>query len=244
MKKEIILLLLLIITLFTINYSYLDSKLVLAFQNYETGIVERVIDGDTIVINGTSIRLLGINSPEKGEIGYNQAKGFLEEKILDKEVEIHFEGNKFDKYHRELAYIYFEGKNINLESVQLGYSNFYFPSGKTSLYSKFNEKWQECLENNYNLCERSNQTCLILDWLPTKQTVEVKNICNKEIDLKGYSIKDEGRKKYVFQKKIISPYEKIILTEKDWNETYVWTKTGDSIFFRDNFGKLIFYENY
>jgi len=80
--------------------------------------------------------------------------------------------------------------------------------------------------------------------LPTKQTVEVKNICNKEIDLKGYSIKDEGRKKYVFQKKIISPYEKIILTEKDWNETYVWTKTGDSIFFRDNFGKLIFYENY
>ena len=41
--------------------------------------VRRVIDGDTIVAESRSIRLLGINTPERGEEYYLEAKEFLED---------------------------------------------------------------------------------------------------------------------------------------------------------------------
>ena len=41
-----------------------------------TGTVDRVIDGDTLVIDRTTIRLALVNTPERGEPGYNEAKTF------------------------------------------------------------------------------------------------------------------------------------------------------------------------
>ena len=70
-KKQIFLIIFLVIILFTINYPFLDKKLENFLTDYETEIVERVIDGDTIVIDGSSVRLLGINTPERGEIYYS-----------------------------------------------------------------------------------------------------------------------------------------------------------------------------
>lgn len=41
-----------------------------------TGIVTKVVDGDTLDINGTRIRLALVNTPELGQNGYVQAKQF------------------------------------------------------------------------------------------------------------------------------------------------------------------------
>jgi len=162
MKKESIILILLVIAIFILNYSFLDSQLEKVFRNYEMGVVQRVIDGDTAIINNHSVRLLGINSPERGEKGYEEAKQFLSSKILDKKVKLVFGKRKFDRYKRILAYIFLKDENINLESVKEGYSNIYFPEGKTRFYDKFSRAWEICLERKINLCERSNNTCLKL----------------------------------------------------------------------------------
>ena len=77
MNKEKLILILLVVLIIGINYPLIDSLLIKTFEDYEKGVVERVIDGDTIVIEGESIRLLGINSPEKGEKYYLEAKEFL-----------------------------------------------------------------------------------------------------------------------------------------------------------------------
>ena len=69
-RREIFLLILLIGILITMNYNFFDSLL----NKRETAVVERVIDGDTFVVNGTSVRLLGMNSPERGEKYYLEAK--------------------------------------------------------------------------------------------------------------------------------------------------------------------------
>ena len=53
----------------------------------EVRVVTKVIDGDTIVINGgKSVRLLDIDTDESGEDCYDQAKTRLEELVLNKEV--------------------------------------------------------------------------------------------------------------------------------------------------------------
>ena len=73
----------LILLLIAINYPIIDRAVKGYFIDYEVGIVERVIDGDTIVVNGTTVRLLGINCPEKGERYYGEAKEYLEEGLFD-----------------------------------------------------------------------------------------------------------------------------------------------------------------
>ncbi len=245
MKKEKILLILLLIIFFAINYSFFDSLLIQAFVDYEEGIVERVIDGDTVVINGSSIRLLGINSPEKGEPFSLKSKEFLEEKILGENVRIYFDVEKFDRYKRKLGYIFYEGSNINLESVREGYSNYYFPSGKRKYYSEFVGAWTNCLEEGKNLCKKSAEKCISLDkWDIGNQEVVLKNICSKEVNLNGWSIKDEGRKKYVFDDKILKQGEKIVLTLEHWDEKYVWTKSGDSLILRDSNYEIVLFESY
>ncbi len=245
MKQEKILLILLIVLIFTLNYNLIDSFLIKTFEDYEIGIVERVVDGDTVIINGTSTRLLGINSPEKGEIGYLEAKKFLEKNILNESVKIYFGKDKTDRYGRKLGYIFLNSKNINLESVRRGYSNYYFPSGKDEYYYKFVEAWSECLDENVRLCEKSLDGCVVLeDWNIKNQIVVLKNICNQNINLAGWSVKDEGRKKYVFNYFILEKFEEIELRTEDWEENYVWTSSGDSIFVRDSKNKLVIFDSY
>ena len=136
-KKGVFILFLLIIFLIAIDYPFLDKLLREWLIDYEIGIAERIIDGDTIVVNGSNVRLLGINSPEKGEIYYEEAANFLEERIFGKLVKLEKGKEDEDLYHRKLRYIFYEGDNINLKLVENGLANFYFPSGRDQYYKDF-----------------------------------------------------------------------------------------------------------
>ena len=79
--------------------------------------VSRVIDGDTLELeDGRIIRLLNINSPEKGALNAELSKEFLE-LFVNSTLEFKFEGN--DKYGRSLARIYSQDY-LNLKIVELG----------------------------------------------------------------------------------------------------------------------------
>ena len=68
-KKETFILTSLIILLIAINYSWLDSLVIDSFSDDEFVKVDRIIDGDTLVLNnGNHVRMLGINTPEKRKI--------------------------------------------------------------------------------------------------------------------------------------------------------------------------------
>lgn len=247
-QKNKLILIILVFALIAINYSFFDKALTSWIIDSEKGVVERVIDGDTVKINNESVRLLGINSPEKGEYFYEESKKFLEKEISRKPVEIYFGRDKYDKYQRKLGYIYYKGKNINLKSVENGFSNFYFPSGKDKYYSKFLSAWDKCLSKNINLCEHSKDVCKnciqLEKWNVENQIVILKNSCDFNCDLTNWEIKDEGRKKFTFTKTILKKDEEIKISAEDFNKDYVWTKTGDSIFLRDSGGKLIFWDYY
>jgi len=257
-RKQICFLIILILILFLINYQFFDSLLVNSLDEKETEVVERVIDGDTIVVEGKSVRLLGINAPERGEDFYEQAKEFLEMIILNKTVELKFSKEKYDKYNRKLAYLFYKEKNVNLELVDEGFANFYFPSGKDKYYDKFFRTWEKCIRMNKYLCEKSIDKCAdcielkSLDYRNEK--IVFYNKCDFDCDLGGWEIKDEGRKNFVFENFVLNSGKeiKIITSEgKDsddvlfWNrKDYVWTDSGDTLFLRDDGGKLVLYYSY
>ncbi len=244
MEKEKFILIFILFLLFIFNYSWLDSFLIEKFSyQTRTGIIERVIDGDTIVIDGTKIRLLGINSPEKKEIGFEEAKSFLE-KFNGSKVLIENENEKYDLYGRELAYLFFNGENINQKMVEEGFANIYFPNGKTKYYSSFLSAWENCMENQKGICKNIEENCLEINWKPKEDLVQLENICDYSFELTNYSIKDEGRKKFIFNKKQLEKGEIIILNSLNFSEKYVWTKSGDSIFVRDEKNTLIYFDHY
>src|SRR3989344_7129989 len=148
-KRQVVLLITLIVVFLAINYSSIDSFLINFLDESKTAIVSRVIDGDTLEIvnneNKESVRLLGINTPERGEILYEEAKEFLEELSLNKSVRLEFGRDKYDRYNRTLAYVFVNEFAVNKEIVRQGYANIYFPSGKDVYYNEFLETWKECV---------------------------------------------------------------------------------------------------
>jgi hypothetical protein len=247
-RKQFFILIVLIIILIIINYSSIDDFL----ENkilYESAKIERVIDGDTVVIKDKiSVRLLGINSPEKGELYYLEAKEFLENEVFNKTVKLKFGKERYDKYGRILAYIFLDNENVNIKLVEEGLANYYFPSGKDTYYEPIVLAWENCIKKGINLCESSENTCadcIILDEMNFKdQKVILYNNCSYDCSLDNWSIKDEGRKKFYFENIILNRKDKIEICAEDFDEDYVWTKTGDTLFLRDEKGKLVLWKKY
>ena len=259
-KKRIFPLIFLFLILFSLNYIFLDGKLQIFLSNPEKiqVMVERVIDGDTFKTENDTIRMLGINTPERNEKYYLEAKNFLNDKIANKSVKIEFGKEKKDLYGRTLAYVFLGNENINLGLVESGLANFYFPSGKDKNYGELKEAWEKCIEKNINLCEKSKdicRECVSLEDFDTKnQKVVLRNTCTFSCEITNWEIKDEGRKKFIFPKMFLESQKKInVITgnKSDYGENlfwkgedYVWTRSGDTLFLRDEEGKLVLWKNY
>jgi endonuclease YncB( thermonuclease family) len=79
------------------------------------GIVTKVIDGDTLDINGTRIRLALVDTPERGQPGFYEAKKFVKSLCLGKKGELDVDDGqrRGDRYGREIGVVYCDGYNAN-----------------------------------------------------------------------------------------------------------------------------------
>lgn len=69
--------------------------------------VEEVVDGDTLELeNGRTIRLVGIDAPNRGEDFYGQAWEYSLRLAEDKQVELEYDEYQDDKFGRILAYVW------------------------------------------------------------------------------------------------------------------------------------------
>lgn len=113
----------------------------------KTTVVSRVIDGDTFdTTSGHRIRLADIDTPEKGESGYDNAKNFLIGLVYNKRVYLDIDDiYRTDKYGRLVCVVYVSYnsthfKNVNKALLIRGYAviwNFHneFNPNTWSLYS-------------------------------------------------------------------------------------------------------------
>lgn len=108
-------------------------------SHYEvSGYCYHVVDGDTIDVEGVGrIRLVGVNTPERGEPGYTSATDFVKSIVEGKTVYLNIDDAKhYDKYGRTLAVVYIDDKNLNQELLENGYAEvMYIPPSEFNPYS-------------------------------------------------------------------------------------------------------------
>lgn len=96
-------------------------------------LVTRVVDGDTIYVEGIgSVRLIGIDTAEAVdprkpvEFFAKEASAFTNRMVRGKVVRLEFDFQRKDKYDRTLAYVYLlDGTFVNAEIVKQGYGHAY-----------------------------------------------------------------------------------------------------------------------
>ncbi|MCX8205655.1 MAG: thermonuclease family protein [Candidatus Micrarchaeota archaeon] len=195
-------------------------------------VVEKVVDGDTVELgDGTRVRLAGINTPEKGEPCYWQARAALEALAGGKLVMLRALGT--DKYGRTLAEVYVDGKNANVKMLELGLANRYYGEGID---------WAE-----YSRAEsvgRAGGGCV---WKRDVLYACVKvrrdtggfiaeNVCNVTIDT-NVLIKDTSASHRFERRLYMLPYGKVAISEgcREGNNTIalcqnIFNEGGDEIF--------------
>ncbi len=230
-KKEIYLLIFLLIILLLTNYPLLDLKIEEFLIKDKEINVTRIIDGDTIVLeNDEVVRLLGINCPERGEFYFEESTKFLEEKILNQKVTLEFVGDRQDKYYRTLAYILYNHSNINIKILENGLGNYYFYKGKDKYSEDLEKAWERCIKKEINLCEPSEQKCAPCITIGVSKKF-IKNDCYFDCNITDWEIRGEGREKIVFGG---------ILKPRKMREFRLDLSNNEgSLFLRDNQGKLV-----
>lgn len=142
-KQYLIIFSIIIVSLF--SFALLDSNL---YSNREEqddieleGIVNYVVDGDTLDINDIRIWLALVDTPECGQDGYKEAREFVKNLCLNKkgEVDIDDGQRRGDRYGREIGVVYCEGINVNKALVENNLTKIYTEYCDISEFSK--EEW-------------------------------------------------------------------------------------------------------
>ncbi|MGD9133609.1 MAG: thermonuclease family protein, partial [Desulfobacterales bacterium] len=163
--------------------------------------VKWVIDGDTVVlVDGQKVRYIGINAPElahedhKAEPYGNASKRFNALLVNGKTVRLEFDKERFDRYHRLLAYVFLKNATfVNAEMLTNGYAYF--------LRKRPNLKYDSILLQSQRSA-MSAKRGIWQNWEEKKYTVVGnKNSFRFHLPTCPYGRKIKPRNRIVFQKK-------------------------------------------
>ena len=132
--------------------------------------VKRVLDGDTFhclpdtTINGAkihkdgtiSVRLRGVDAPEKRQPSGMDAKESLKELIGKKTVKLDIKD--IDRYGRVAAYVFVNGMNVNLEQVKRGLAWAYTEYLDRPYASEFYDAEKQARKQRLGLWKELNPT--------------------------------------------------------------------------------------
>ena len=236
-----------LVSIYAPKFNGLTANAIKTEYERENAILLRVIDGDTIEVNfggnKETIRLLGINAPEKKMPFSNESKAFLQQ-FINQSIILLRDFEDIDKYKRKLRYIFYENRLLNREILEQGFANSYYTAGIEYEQELLNAETQArnselgIWQKSSNVCAREN--CIQLKELNQfEEFFIIKNICSFDCSLEGWFVKDAGRNTF-YLTPLNSNSEKTYYSK---NNASVWNNDHDRLFIFDEFGKfMMFYE--
>ncbi len=97
--------------------------------------VARVIDGDTFELSdGTRVRLVCVDTPERGQPGYTEAAEFLRGLVEGKRVILEKDPQHadHDAFGRKLRVAWIDGTQVNAAIINAGHSAYWTRYGKSA----------------------------------------------------------------------------------------------------------------
>lgn len=202
----------------------------------EEVIVKKVIDGDTIeLFDGRKIRMIGINTPEKGKFSSLESLNFTKN-LENKTIIIMY--RETDRYERILGYILFNNEIFNKKILEEGLAHLYYYK-KDNFYDEMKEAEEFARQNKKGIWKQSkDKPCVSLLKFEYKEKTKrcnneeiliLNNSCNKTIFA---FIKDDSTKHFYIELK------KGLFSK---NFSCVFNDDGDSLYIWDEEGLLLFY---
>ncbi|MBL7160252.1 MAG: thermonuclease family protein [Candidatus Aenigmarchaeota archaeon] len=256
-KRIVSVLLVLFVVLFSVSTTFTghflqEATLDEAPLKGETFLVERVIDGDTLVIEGGErVRLLGIDTPETGQHLFSEATSILKELVEGKLVRLEKDITDRDKYDRLLRYIHINGMFVNTELLKHGMASTLFYEPDIRYQEEFLQA--EALAREAGLgvwAFPAGDFCLGIFRLHynargddndnlNDEYVTFRNKCFHPISLDGLLLKDHANASFSFPDIMLANKSTVTLhtgsgkdsaTDLFWGKTRaVWNNNGDSL---------------
>lgn len=204
----------------------------------------RAVDGDTIDTSLGRVRLLGINTPEKNQAGYQEAKDFLQ-KFENKTISLESTVEDKDMYGRMLRYLFYEDDFINQEILENGLAHFY-TYNEDKYTDGLRNAEERAREKELGIWKKSKEECagciflIKLNEIDPGEYVILGNNCSFNCNLAGWRIDDDS-----------SSHTRKLDFNIQGNGNYkigyngsVWNDAGDSLYLRDDSGLLVIFYRY
>ncbi len=268
------------------NMKIYDSTLTyaatFAYQtlNASAATVVRVKDGDTIVVDvaafkNVTVRLLGVDTPEdvdprKPVQFYSlEAASFTAHMLTGKRVYLTYDTNKYDVFGRTLAYVWIKSGDeyVMFDALLIinGYGKYYptykFRTDYMDLFARFQQYAQE---QNMGMWQEPSMvgktiplTIVRIEYSGKDEYVQIQNVSNQQINLKGWKIASMPMDKqiFVFHSIILQPGESVYVHSGPnagankmpginivWTKKYIWEDSGDACALIDASGNVV--DNY
>lgn len=234
----------------------------------ENAFVTRVIDGDTLEIEGGGVvRVLGINTPEKKQFLYGNASDFLKNLIEGRNVTLEKDIVEMDVYGRHLRYVFIGGTFVEEEILRRGLSNAFIIPPNEKYSARLREAEEYARENKIGLwiMNEKHAGCISISefhWDAlgndnenlNDEFVYLKNNCGAAISMANWTLKNSGTKIYRFGNFFLAPGQMVKINsgcgsdsdaELFWcGKKAIWNNGGDTLYLRDSQGHLVLSEAY
>jgi len=226
----------------------------------EWATVIRVLDGDTVELdNGRRARYIGVNTPEHGQVFFEEAKEANRQLVEGRQVLLEFDVTTYDRYGRWLVYLYVDGHFVNYELVRRGFANAYTVPPNVKHEGLLRQAQRQAREQEAGLWASVEVLVKIThieadapgddNENPNGEWIEITNQGTSPIDLGGYTLSDEANHLYTFGLFQLAPGAAVRLRTgqgQDSEENLywgfvgrsVWNNGGDSAYLRDPQGSL------
>jgi len=226
--------------------------------------VAAVIDGDTVILlDGTRVRYAGVNTPERGQPFYEEAKRYNERLVLHKKVRLERHEPGRDAFGRVLAYVYAGNVSVNARLIAEGVGHL-FVLGPFGHYREWLRLQKDAQRRHKGMWAAGGVpgplfvTTVHADAEgddrrnPNGEYVRICNVSGGPVALQGFRVEDAAGRRYVFPAGALDPGYTVLLlsgTGQDmtrrgqllfyWGDGPVWNNHEDTASLFDPGGKLI-----